>query len=974
MKSKKINVWRGLSAVAIFLFCIVIFATIVANANAGSINNALGINASGVASGEGNTYYESDYGKLSDENLEKLIADETDYTTRQLEEGSVLLENNGALPLDPETETNMTLFGRASYDVVYKSICGGSTPDPARQVTMKAAFEKAGFKVNEKLYDAYASSSTARVKSGDETEDIGEEDIGFYTSELRGTFSEYNDVAVVVLSRKGGEGSDISIKDVDGVPGLSLHKSETDMLEMVRDGGFDKIVVLLNSVYPLEVGSLASYGVDAVLWIGNPGYYGLNGVVNVLTGKAVPSGHLVDTYAENSFSSAAMQNFGKNYFTDRSGLDAFQDQYVVYAEGIYVGYKYYETRYEDAVLGNGNADGSAGVFASDGNKWNYADEVIYPFGYGLSYTTFSHALDSVTYVPETDSFDISVTVTNTGDVYSGKDAVEVYVQTPYTDYDIRHKVEKSAVQLAAYAKTGVIEPGKSETVKLTFDRYLMASYDSENEKGYILDDGTYYFAVGNDVHDALNNILAAKGADGMYDADGDPADGNTACVQTYVLDEFDNTSYNISPYGTDNEVTNLFDFVDVNDWYDDDVFTYITRNDWQGTWSDGAEITASDKMKQALVKNSYARESGKTPLSECTYDDPKGIQFYEMIGLDFDDPKWDTFVKQLSLADLGRLLSENYGQKKIDTINNKDMMASEGPEGLGQNYAYGKKAQCTSYCALPVLAATWNSEMQYDFGNYYGEDALYANVQAVNGPGADIHRTPYGGRAAEYFSECGLMTYYVAGHVMEAMTAKGLQANIKHFVMNEQEWQRQGIATFAKEQCMREIYLRGFEGALTWGNATCLMTSYNRLGCTYAAANSVLQIDLLRGEWGFEGYIKTDHISESDYSTTPDTLINGNNLYGGTDRSTKVQQVIARNKDGDMLLAAQDSAHRILWAYANSAYSNGFAEGVTFSSVIGWWQIVFVLLCVLFGLLAAAAVTVYALKTYRKNKAEEVRS
>ena len=306
MKKRLIdNVLRGVTAILVFLFILVLFITGIANANAGAVNNFLGISPPVQPSGEGETRFKSSYGELSDENLAKLIADEMEYAAEQLEEGSVLLMNNGALPLE-EDERNVTLFGRASADIRYRNSNGGGRADPAREINMKKAFNDAGFTINDTLYSAYAASDTERVKANDETASIGEESKDFYSTELKATFADHNDAAIVTLSRYGGEGTDMSPKDDEGVSQLALHPTERDLLKMIEDSGkFDKIIVLINSVYPLELGDLADYAVDACLWIANPGYYGLPGVVNVLTGAVNPSGRLVDTYAADSKSSPA---------------------------------------------------------------------------------------------------------------------------------------------------------------------------------------------------------------------------------------------------------------------------------------------------------------------------------------------------------------------------------------------------------------------------------------------------------------------------------------------------------------------------------------------------------------------------------------------------------------------------------------------------------------------------------------------
>lgn len=964
----KKNIWRGVTAILGFLFTVLIFLGIVANGQVGGINNFLGISAATKPTGEGEIRFKSSYGELSDANLTKLIADEMAYCTEQLEEGSVLLKNDGALPLSSE-ERNVTLFGRATADIRYRNSNGGGAADPAREINLKKAFNDAGFTINDTLYNAYANSSTQRVKAGDETADIGEEKISFYTNELKSTFSSYHDAAIVVLSRWGGEGTDMSRKDSEGISQLALHQTEKDMLKMIYDSGeFDKIIVLINSVYPLELDWLDEYHVNACLWIGNPGYYGLPGVVNVLTGEANPSGKLIDTYAANSFSAPAMQNFGGDYYTNSAELAAHENRYVVYAEGIYVGYKYYETRYADCILGTGNANGTAGMYASQGNSWNYADEICYPFGYGLSYTTFDRVLDSCEYDAATDQFTATVTVTNTGDV-AGKTPVQLYVQLPY----LPGGVEKSAIQLVAYGKTGVLEPGASEQLEITFDRYLMASYDTsanEGAGGYILDPGTYYFAVGEDAHDALNHVLSVQGAQGLYDPFGMPVTGNADCVKTYELAARDETSYRLSPY-TENEVSNLFEYVDANQYYDEPVFTYLTRSDWQGTFPKTVSLTANEKIKAALETANYDIKSGKKSLDSVVYEKPAGISLADMWDVPYEDEKWTTFVQQLSIDDLAELMNENYGQGKIDSITKPATVTSEGSEGCSLNYLYGDQGRCTGYASDTVLAASWNHELQAKYGDFFAEDALYAGVHTAHGPGADTHRTPFSGRNAEYFSEDGIVAYYCGKEVVTAMGAKGLANNFKHFFLNDQENGRQGISTFSNEQAIREIYLRAFEGGITSDGALAIMTSYNRIGCTYMAADPTVQFDLLRKEWGYQGYTMTDYIQAGEYSVTPDAIINGTDIFGGNDRVTEIKQLVLRNKgtSGEFVERMQEAAHNILWTYTHTSMMNGLTGDMVLTDTVYWWQIAILGIQIGFGVLTAASLGMYLWTAYfRKEK------
>ena len=970
MKKRLIdNVLRGVTAILVFLFILVLFITGIANANAGAVNNFLGISPPVQSSGEGETRFKSSYGELSDENLAKLIADEMEYAAEQLEEGSVLLMNNGALPLE-EDERNVTLFGRASADIRYRNSNGGGSADPAREINMKKAFNDAGFTINDTLYSAYAASDTERVKANDETASIGEESKDFYSTELKATFADHNDAAIVTLSRYGGEGTDMSPKDDEGVSQLALHPTERDLLKMIEDSGkFDKIIVLINSVYPLELGDLADYAVDACLWIANPGYYGLPGVVNVLTGAVNPSGRLVDTYAADSKSSPAIMNFGGKEYDNaqEANLTANSNRFVVYSEGIYVGYKYYETRYADAIMKQGNATGSAGTYASKGESWNYADEVLFPFGYGLSYTTFEQTLDSVEYDEETDTFTATVTTKNSGRL-PGKMPVELYVQLPYE----KGMVEKSAIQLIAYDKTDILQPGASEVSTITFDCYLMASYDvnaHEGQGGYILDEGTYYFAVGDDAHDALNNVLAVREYEGMYDSFGEPAAGDTACVKTYELAERDEDSYLKSQY-TEADVHNLFEYADVNTYYEKPVVEYLSRSDWQGTFPKTLSLTANDKILTALKTDNYDIEAGTKSLDEVTYGQPKTLTLADMWGAPYGDPKWTTLVQQLTIAELGVLAGEYYGQPGVDSVGMPLINSSEGSEGVSKNYAFGDKGIATGYASNTLVAATWNHELQRRHGDFYAEDALFAGVHTMHGPGANIHRTPYSGRSAEYFSEDSVISYYCGKEIVEAMGAKGLANNFKHFFLNDQENGRQGLSTFSNEQAIREIYLRAFEGGVTSEGSIGMMTSYNRIGCTYIAMDPVVQYDLLRTEWGYNGYTMTDYMSIADeYSVTLDCIMNGTNIFGGSDRADEIEKLVLRNKStsGELVEKLQESAHRTLWTYSRTSRMNGITSDVDTSAFVAWWQNALLAIEVVAGVLAVASCGAYVFFHYFKK-------
>ena len=434
-------------------------------------------------------------------------------------EGLVLLENNGGLPLNKGDK--VSVFSVSSVNIVYGGAGSGSV-DTSTAPTLKTALEKSGLSVNPTLWDFYTKKSedgyqrSAPNWRGGKFS-INEVPWADVASAAQSSFDEYSDAAIVVISRSGGEGSDLTAVNFAETAGvadnsgnyLELSTEEADMLKAVNDQ-FDDVVVVLNANNAMELGWLSQYpNIKAAIWAGGVGQTGLYAIADALVGDVVPSGRLVDTYAADANSSPAAQNAGTNFWIE-NGFSNESDQYIVYEEGIYVGYRYYETRYEDVVLGQGNA-----------GDYDYASEVIYPFGYGLSYTTFDYSDFSLT--QNGDTFTAKVKVTNTGDTYSGKEVVQLYAQSPYTDYDRENNVEKASVELVGFAKTDVLKPGESQVVEIQVDKESLKSYDYTNAKTYILDAGDYYFAVGHDAHDALNNILAAKGktvADGMT-AEGD---------------------------------------------------------------------------------------------------------------------------------------------------------------------------------------------------------------------------------------------------------------------------------------------------------------------------------------------------------------------------------------------------------------------------------------------------------------------
>lgn len=974
--SSKSRRWLGLSGAAVLVANLVLTGTTIAFQQEGEVNHALGIEGAGAS--YGGTEFSAD-GTLSDASYAKYIEAAYQFCEQEEEEGSVLLYNrNNALPLS-ESERNVTVFGRGSIDPVFRSTAGGSSTNPDYQKTPVDALQDAGFNVNQTVLDAYASAEAPKARS---VSSVGEYDPALFTGSVTDSFASYGDVAFVTLSRFATEGNDLAMVNDEGKRMLELDDNEKAIFQQIKDSGkFKKTVVLLNSVFAMEMDWLDEYNVDAVLWVGNPGFYGMPGAIRVVTGEVNPSGHTTATFAANSLSAPSAENFGLHAYNYGSKTPrAAGDSFVSYNEGIYVGYRYYETRYEDTILGQGNADSTVGTKAST-DGWNYAEEVCFPFGYGLSYTNYEYSLDKLDYNSDTDTFTATVTVSNTGD-RDGKATVELYAQSPYTDYDKQNNVEKSSIQLLGYDKIDVAA-GASETVTVDVPGYFLASYDANGAKGYILDAGDYYFAVGNGAHEALNNVLAAKCGDAvagkLIDQDGNVVTGNTAAVATWTAPntEVDTQKYRNSRYNSDVEVTNTFDDADVNYWAnDDEKITYLSRSAWDTTYPTTLEtLTVNDKLYNGLNMQTYVKAADAKSVSDFNLGvelDEK-INFSDMIGVAFDDPKWNDFLSQLTLSDLLINMGDSKGIKAVKAVNKPGCTIVDGPEGMNGQFKYGDRRNCTGWATLPIVGATWNHDVQTRFGEMYGEDALYASIPIAYAPGADTLRSPYSGRTSEYFSEDGVLSYYAAKAVSHGMRNKGLIGTVKHFFLNEQEAGRQGISTFANEQAIREIYMRAFEGSLAEGDSLGVMTAYNRIGVMYAAANQGIQ-HILRDEWNYGGYIIDDALTASEYSSAPEMLMAGNNIFClDTARPTEIEKLITSTDDGDLLQKVIDSNHYLYYVMLQSSMGGSGAEDVVVSDAAPWWQTTLRALDVVFCALAVAAVVMYVLHTYTDVFSEEKR-
>lgn len=974
MSSKRSVVFRGIAAIMAFLMAISMsLATLVFQYDAWLNSNIFGIDTSYVVGGnDGAIYYANSYG-YDDSALVNVNIDAANFNVELAGESIVLLKNeNSALPLSSDDQ--ITIFGNGAVDtVIYKS----TAPDYLDYVSFVGAMQDTfgTDNVNITLCDnVYSQMSTTTTSS------VAEAPIEEVTAYESSWQSGYNDAAVVVFSRTGSEGNDLymyaaddTYEDGSARRMLDLSSNEEALIRYLSEqkaaGVFSKIVVILASDYALELGFLEEYDVDACILAGNLGSFGCTALGQILVGEVNPSGHTADTYAANSLSAPAVTYSTVENTQQWTNSDEVMERnplvndnnggtiinYVIYAEGIYVGYKYYETRYEDVVMGAGNAASSVG--STDGESWSYTDEVVYPFGYGLSYTTFTQTLDSVAYDEESDAYLLMVTVANTGTT-AGKDVVEVYAQTPYGDYERANLVEKASVSLVGYAKTAVIEPGASETVTVEVPRYFLASYDANAAKTYILSQGSYYLAIGDDAHDALNNILAAKGytiADGM-DYDGDAA-------KTYAWEqaELDTETYSTSVY-TDVEVTNLFDNADIN-YYGYD-FTYLTRNDWEGTYpAEPVAYEATDAIIDSLSNFDYETPADAPSVDDFTQGADNGLTLDMLIGLEYDDPLWETFLDQMTVEQMANLITDNLSVTVVSELN------IPGTSHIDDENMSGGQFNFISHAAQ---GRSWNIELAEERGYYMGLIAQLNGYDEIWAGASNFHRTQFNGRFSQYYSEDATLDYWTCYYEAKGMQSTGVIFCAKHSTCNDQETGRTGLSVFLTEQTLREIYMRAFEGALAHEDgAMSTMTSLGRIGTRLAKNNAAYLTDLLRGEWGFEGHVTSDgYVSTGYFQNTYEELVAGMDYSCIDTDGVNAERMIEGIEGGDgyLLQILRQSAHRNLYVMVHTARMNGLGEGGgTVVTVLPAWEAAVLFLNI--GVIAAMVIfVVLSVVTYKKKK------
>ena len=789
----------------------------------------------------------------------------------------------------------------------------------------------------------------------------------------------------------GVDGVDAS-QNLNQTDPLGLSDDERDLINAAveaKENNGGKVIVMLNNANAMEIDEIKNNdGVDAIMEIGFPGGYGFYGVADILSGEANPSGHLTDTYAVTNANSPAAQNFG-NYEWTNADPSVNINAEEVEAEDIYTGYKYYETRYADTVLGQGNADATVG--SSTGKAWNYDDEVSYPFGYGLSYTTFEQTLKSVDVDLANRTVTAEVDVKNTGDV-AGKDVVQLYTSVPYTDYDVENKVEKSAVQLLDYEKTDMIEPGESQTVTITADAQDMASWDSscENEAGttgnWILDNGTYYFTVGNGAHEAVNNVLAAQDQD---------VEGNKDNVQTWELGDFDSSSFAVTLNGT--PVENQLQDADLNNWMEDTV-TYLSRNDWEGTWPETyKDLTATDEMISTMADDYSDIEANGDP-SSVTFGADNGMTLANMKGVeDITDERWSTLMDQLTLEEcLIRTGLGGTSTKVIESITSPEAIQNDGPNGFN-SYPLGQYANSDASTGDPcviaeddpnrdykmgvmanetVIGQTFSKQLAAEWGKAVGNYSLWANTAIWWGVGTNLHRTPYNARNHEYFSEDAVLTAGQGAAIIKAGHEYGVLIAPKHLAFNDTEINRTGIAEFMTEQAARENELRGTQSCIEDANALAVMTTYNRVGCVTSNAHTGLLLNILHKEWGFKGLMSEDFIQDPAYTKIHMAVHNGVTMTCNTGDNTMAAveavwpywSVENASQSEELLTDLKQAMLYQNYALANSNAMDGMSTSTHIEKLNTWYDNLITGLRIGFGVLTVLCAAMYLLGLKKKEQ------
>lgn len=811
-------------------------------------------------------------------------------------EAVTLLKNDDSnLPLSGK---KVNVFGWGSTNPVYGGTGSGSMSKQYKTVSLLDGMKQAGLKTNTELSKLYTDYRKDRPEVGMFAQDwtLPEVPAKQYSDKLVSDAKDFSDEAVVVLTRVGGEGADLptdmkakgityknNSKDYDdfqkGESFLQLSKTERDMIDLVTSN-FKKVTLVYNGANTFQFDFLNDYPqIQSVVWCPPAGQTGFSALGEVLAGETNPSGKTSDTFLKDLTKSVSYNNFGKFEYTNMADKAAKYKGFtgddvtaipgfVNYSEGIYVGYKFYET-------------------ASDEGLINYDDTVAFPFGYGLSYTSFDQKLDSVKY--KGGKVTVTATVTNTGDK-AGKDVVEVYYNPPYTDGGI----EKASKNLAGFEKTKELQPGESQKVTVKFDDDDMASYDYKGAKAYVLVKGDYDISIQSDSHHVIDHKAITVKDTVTYDSDSNTHNGD----KTVATNQFDDVAGDV---------------------------TYLSRADHFANYKEATaaptNFKMSDKAKETFYNNSnydpkkFDKDSDKMPTTGAK----NGLKLSDMYGKDYDDADWDKLLDQLTFDDMDNLIANGgYGTQALKSVGKIQLTDADGPASLNNNFT---GVGSIGFPASTAFACTWNKDLAKQFGEMIGDMAHDMHVAGWYAPAMNIHRNAFSGRTFEYFSEDSLLSGVMASSEISGAKSKGVYSFMKHFALNDQETKRtEMLCTWTNEQAMREIYLKPFEMSVKEGGAQAVMSSFNYIGNTYAGADSALLQTVLRGEWGFKGFVLTDYFGGYGYQNADQEVRAGNDSMLAT---TKITNHIT-DKSATSVKAMRQAAHNILYTAANSwQYANG---------------------------------------------------
>ncbi len=883
-------------------------------------------------------YYPADF-----ETEEEMLTYGAEISRLVEAEGAVLLKNdNHALPLSDHAR--VSCFSTSSVNLV----CGGTGSgaiDTSAADNLKEALDKVGVSVNETLWDFYESGKASKYSRGrlgyhDKKAEIYEAPWDIYTDEVLASVEQYGDAAIVVLSRSGGAEKDQEYTDFNY---LALDANEHALLKNVcklkEEGKIRSVVVLINSSNAIEMSFLDTYDIDACMHIGVLGEHGVNGVADLLVGNVNPSGSLADTFCYEYFSAPAMWNFSAIEYAnpDKYKLSGNADTYMIYQEGIYIGYRYYETRYADYVMGIGNA-----------GEYDYSSVVMYPFGYGLSYTEFSYDDMQVSYDPSDDQFEVRVTVTNIGEC-AGKETVQIYGQSPYTDYDRKHGVEKSAVFLCGYGKTKILEPGDSATVTILVNKRDFASFDTYGAGTYIMDAGDYYLTAAVDAHAAVNQILGAKGYTIENTNGRMTAEDDVSLTWRWTEDSFDAQTYSVSENGA--AITSKLSDADPN-LYDgvSETVTWLSRADWMNTFpKEPIQLTLTKMLAEALRPGQYDPVAYNSVGYEMpTMEEDNGLGLYDMIGKDFDAPEWQLLLDQLSYDDMVTLVVDAFhGRTAVESVQAPGTRDENGPSGLNTIFI-AEDIASTTFPSENMMASSFNDELIYAVGNVLGNNCLMAGIDCLYGPGANMHRTAYGGRNFEYYSEDPFLTAQICAAEVKGLEDLGIHTILKHFALNDCEADRMGLGVWLNEQTAREIYLKAFQSAFEKSDANGVMAAYTRWGAVWSGGYRNLITGILREEWGCSGWIISDNTWTS-IITVEDGLIGGLTTFDAP--FLWFMDTDQYQNDPLIVTKMREACHINLYALANSAAMNGIGENTVvelteyfFIPIFRWLTVGFVVL------------------------------